>query len=85
MPFRHNVIRQRQPQPRALPGRFGGEKRLEDFGFHVFGDTRASLRRFFQHIFLDADFPDLVVVCKPNGAIRRLGKVFCKQRIAFVF
>ena len=31
MPFRHNVIRQTQPQTRALPGRFGGEKGLEDF------------------------------------------------------
>ena len=31
MPLRHNIIRQTQPQTRALPGRFGGEEGLEDF------------------------------------------------------
>ena len=33
MPLRHNVMRQTQPQTRALPGRFGGEEGLEDFAF----------------------------------------------------
>ena len=31
MPFRHNIMRQTQPQTRPLPGRFGGEEGLEDF------------------------------------------------------
>ena len=41
MPFGYNVIRQTQPQTRALPGRFGGEKGLEDFVFDGFGDAGA--------------------------------------------
>jgi len=40
-PFGHNIIRQTEPQTRSLPGRFGGEKGLEDFVADGFGDVIA--------------------------------------------
>ncbi len=41
MPFCHNIISEREPQPRSLPGRFGGEKGLENFVADGFGDAVA--------------------------------------------
>lgn len=59
MPLSHNVIRQTQPQPRALPRRLGGEKRLEDFVADGFRNTIA--------VVLDPN-NDLIVIflCRKN-------------------
>lgn len=48
MPLGNNVVRQTQPQTRALPGRLGREEGLEDFVLDGFGDAIA--------VVLDADF-----------------------------
>ena len=39
VPFHHDVVRNGQPQSGTFPGRFGSEKRLEDFGFHIVGNA----------------------------------------------
>ena len=46
MPFRHNIMRQTQPQTSAFPGRFGGEKGLKDFVADGFGDAIAVVLNF---------------------------------------